>query len=176
MKIILAVVTSLDGRTTKGNEPGQVWASAEDQKHIHELIESSSVIVMGSNTYREVKARQKLSPTTKRIIMTHEPEVYAEDVVPGQREFTNESPKELVVRLETEGYKEGLLLSGEKLSSAFLADNLVNELWVTIEPLLFGSGKGITTILPATLCLNLESSEKLNKQGTLLLKYTVLIS
>ncbi len=173
MKVILAVVTSIDGKTTKGNEPGQGWASVEDQQHIHDLIDNSKVIVMGSNTYREVKPHQKLSPKTRRIIMTHEPEVFKDDVVLGQREFTSESPKELVSRLEKENYKELLLVSGEKLSAVFLAKNLVNELWITIEPLLFGEGKGITTALPESINLELISSEKLNVKGTLLLKYKV---
>lgn len=174
MKIILADVISVDGRTTKGTQPGQGWASADDQQHIHALIQNSRVIVMGSNTYREAKPHQNLSPKTLRIVMTHEPEVFKDDVVIGQREFTSEPPKELVSRLEKEGYKELLLVSGEKLSAVFLIENLVNELWVTIEPLLFGSGKGITTALSKIVNLELLSSEKLNQQGTLLLKYRVM--
>ncbi len=173
MKVILAVVTSIDGRTTYGNEPGSNWASVEDQAKFHTLLAQSKVVVMGSNTYREIKSRQKLSPTTLRIIMTHEPEVFNGDVVPGQREFTSESPKELVARLDSQGYKELLLVSGEKLSFAFLAEHLVDELWVTVEPILFGAGNGITTEPPQAVKLELQSSEKLNDKGTLLLKYRI---
>lgn len=174
MKTILAVVISVDGKTTHGDEPGSGWASLEDQKHFHELIAKSAVVVMGSNTYRAVKPFMKLSSTIRRIVMTHEPEQFVGDVVTDQREFTRESPKELVARLDLEGYQELLLVSGEKLSVAFFAENLVDALWITIEPLLFGSGKGIATELPNAVKLELLSSEKLNERGTLLLKYNVL--
>jgi riboflavin biosynthesis pyrimidine reductase len=54
----------------------------------------------------------------------------------------------------------------------FLAAGLVDEIWLTVEPLLFGGG---TPLLAARVDVRLEllASEKLNAAGTLLLRYRV---
>jgi len=44
MKVILAMVTSVDGKTTKWNNPDiYKWTSEEDQTHFFSLIEKSKV-------------------------------------------------------------------------------------------------------------------------------------
>jgi riboflavin biosynthesis pyrimidine reductase len=54
----------------------------------------------------------------------------------------------------------------------FFAAGLVDEIWLTVEPILFGGG---TPLLVARVDVRLEllASEKLNAAGTLLLRYRV---
>lgn len=174
MKVILAIVTSLDGKSTKGYKLPKLWASREDQLHFQSLIAKNNLIVMGKNTFAVSKDDIKLAKDKLRIIMVRNPAEFNDLVVPGQLEFSSESPKQLVKRLANLSYKQMLLVSGPKLNSVFLKDKLVNELWLTLEPNIFGVGIGLVNSEPLDVELKLLSCKKLNSQGTLLLKYWVI--
>src|SRR3989344_2196841 len=161
MKVIALIVQSINGRITKGSdEKVYQWTSGEDKEHLKKM------------TYKAFKKYIQLSPNTLRMVMTSQPEKYKDDIVIGQLEFVNKSPKELVEKYEKKGYKELLLLGGSKIYSSFLEAGLLNELLITIEPVLFGTG---TPFIESHkhVSLKLVSIEKLNDKGTLLLKYSV---
>lgn len=174
MKVILAMVTSLDGKSTKGFKPPKLWASKEDQLFFKSLIAKNNLIVMGKNTFVASKDDIKLLPGKLRIIMARNPAEYNNLTIPHQLEFSSESPKQLVSRLIKQGYQQMLLVSGPKLNTAFLKNKLVNEIWLTLEPKIFGSGFGLVDTEKLDIRLKLLSSKKLNSQGTLLLKYQVI--
>lgn len=171
MKIILLYVSSVDGKLTRWGQPQvQEWASKEDAEHFAKVKTENNLIVMGSNTFNAVKPIPE--PGTLRIILTKNPDSYQKYTVPGQIEFSNESPEQLVKRLEKE-YTQMVLLSGKTLSTAFLKNRLIDELWLTIEPKIFGTGDPIFADEELDIQLQLISHEKLNTKGTLLLKYII---
>lgn len=174
MKIVMVMVSSIDGKITKGDDPHiYSWTSAEDAEYFFSLIRESKLIMMGSGTYDVVQTKIKPKPGTLRIILTRNPEKYASDLVFDQLEFSNESPKQLVKCLEQRGFTDLLLVGGSVTNALFLKEKLVDELWLTIEPKLFGVGKHIVDNQPLNINLALLSTEKLNEKGTLLLKYTL---
>ncbi len=174
MKITLVLATSLDGHTTNGKTPGTAsWASAEDQAFFDKLKASSDQIVMGSNTYSA--ARHFLLPTASqpRLVLTARPDGFASEVRPGLV-FSSESPTEVANRLTKEGKQYVLVVGGAKIAAAFLAARLVDELFVTIEPVLFGGGLPFSAPLPHPVALRLVKSTQLNQRGTLLLHYSTI--
>ncbi|MBI3486435.1 dihydrofolate reductase family protein [Candidatus Daviesbacteria bacterium] len=174
MKIILAMVTSVNGKSTKGSLPPGQWNSKEDKEYLHKLINSQNLIVMGRKTYEAAKSIIQLKPNILRIVLTKSPKIYQKLAVKNQLEFSEELPKKLIQRLTGLGYKQLLLLGGADLNSQFFKDKLINELWLTIEPLVFGEGNGLVTEENFDIHLKLKSLEKLNQQGTLLLKYQII--
>lgn len=174
MKVILAIVTSLDAKSTKGYQPPHFWASEEDQKYFKSLISQNNLIVMGKNTFSVSKNFIKPTENKLRIVMVRNATEYNNIRIPKQLEFTNESPIQLIKRLTELGYKQMLLVSGPNLNTAFLKDKLVNELWLTLEPRIFGAGFSLVNTEQLDVKLQLLSFEKLNSQGTLLLKYQVI--
>lgn len=172
MKIILLMVTSVDGKSTKGNLGPRSWASKEDQEYFFNTIKENDLMVMGRGTYEGVKSNMKLSLKMLKIVLTKNSKKFEKQSVKGQLEFSSESPKQLVKRLETLGFSKMLLVSGEKINSAFFKDKLIDEVWLTLEPKIFGQGKGIID-KSMEVNLKLKSVEKLNTEGTLLLKYYV---
>src|SRR5256885_3740494 len=177
MKVILVVACSVDGKTTKWHDgTAHEWVSKEDQEHFSSLIKQQTILVMGKQTYLDARTRMKLSPKTLRVVMTKTPEKYQENAVPGQLEFTSLSPCELLNKLQQQGHQQVLLLTGETLSTLFFREKLVNEIWITLEPVLFGTGKNLVSLEKFEVVLQIQSVEKLNKRGTLLLKYTVVES
>lgn len=179
MKITAIAVTSLDGRFTKNSEKNIYhWSSPEDFAHFRSIVEKNNLLVMGSGTYEPVKNIKKsgLKPEKERlrVIMTKNPQKYKKFFIPDQMEFTDESPKHLVTRLEKRGYKKMLFVGGRKLFVTFLQTKLIDEMYITIEPQIFGNGDLIQTHKSLDIQLELLSVKKLNKTGTLLLKYKIL--
>ena len=172
MHSILVFVTSLDGKITKWGDPHvHKWSSKEDQAYFKKLWSESKLTVLGSSTFDFDPI--KPNPNTRLIVMTSHPETYSDREVKGEVEFTSESPKALVARLSSEGYPELLVAGGAHIATSFLEANLIDELWLTLEPKIFGSGGNFVAESKLDVELELLSHEKLNKQGTLLMKYRV---
>lgn len=164
------MVSSLNGRITKGNSPDIYrWTSKEDQKFFFDLIDKSGLIVMGGKTYEAVKKNIVLTPNKLRVVLTRS----TKKSIPGILEFTAVKPKELVKELSKRRYKKLLLVGGGEANRIFLEAGLVDELLVTIEPKLFGAGKLMIADGAFNENLKLVSVKKLNKQGTLLCTYTL---
>ncbi|HXB30351.1 MAG TPA: hypothetical protein VNW49_11060, partial [Puia sp.] len=58
--------------------------------------------------------------------------------------------------------------------TSFLQAQLIDEIWLTIEPKIFGVGDNFATGTKLDIDLHLIQSEKVNDQGTLITKYAVL--
>lgn len=174
MHITLVMVETVDGKTTLWHEPEiHGWSSKEDQEHFRSLIADHSLLVMGRKTYEGVKDQIRLSSHLRRIVLTQRPEDYKDRIVEGQLEFSDESPLELVKRMEHEGYTSLLLVGGSEVNESFLSSRLINECYITIEPKLFGSGKPLFAATNLDISLQLLDMKRLNAQGTILLRYTI---
>jgi dihydrofolate reductase len=175
MKAILVFVSTLDGKVTQwGNPDVRSWSSQSDKEYFREIWNKSRLIVMGSNTYNV----EQLMPSSKHlfIVMTHHPLEYKESERPGQLEFTDESPARLVKRFDSEGYEVMLLVGGAKIATSFFKEHLIDELWLTIEPKIFGTGGCFVTEENLDINLQLLSCERVNDQGTIISKYRVIKS
>ena len=174
MTITMIMTMSLNGKTTRGENPEDTsWKSKEDQEFFYRLHRKNPLIVMGRKTYESVKKHMVFRKGQLRIVMTHHPESYIQESVPHILEFTDESPKHLAERMYTNGYKTMLLVGGGTTNTAFLKAGLVNEAYITIEPVLFGKGKPLVGEDVPLLNLTLIQIRRLNLKGTLLLHYSV---
>ncbi|HEX2395113.1 MAG TPA: dihydrofolate reductase family protein, partial [Bacteroidales bacterium] len=74
---------------------------------------------------------------------------------------------------KNKGYSEMLVAGGPRVATSFLKENLIDEIWLTIEPHVFGTGGSFVTEEKLDIRLELISTERMNDNGTLLLKYNV---
>lgn len=175
MQVIMVMVATVNGRITRGDDPNiYTWTSKEDADFFFSLMNRHTLIIMGSSTYEAAKEKIKPDKDRLRIVLTADPRKYEADLIPGKLEFSNKKPRELLAGLAAEGYKTVLLVGGGILNAAFLQDNLVTDLYLTVEPKIFGTGKPLIGDGEFERSLLLQSVERLNPQGTLLLRYTVL--
>ena len=173
MKTILIFVSSLDGKVTKWGEPHvREWSSHQDQDYYKQVWDGSELIVMGSNTFNA----EKFSPSVNHqiIVMTSHPEKYKSLEIPGQIEFTNETPVEVISRFINKDHQQMLVVGGPHIATSFLMDQLIDEVWLTIEPKIFGTGDNFATGAKLDISLRLIDFEKVNDQGTLITKYAVI--
>ena len=173
MKVTLIVVTSLDGRITEGGTSGtSSWTSPEDQEVFNAQIKTHPCIVMGSATYKAARSIIKPSADKPRIVLSRTPQKFASERLPGLR-FTADSPQKIVRQTGDDGYKSLLVVGGAQTGARFFDAGLIDELFVTIEPLLFGAGTPFIAPLRHTTHLQLLSCKQLNDQGTLLMHYRI---
>ena len=172
MKTILIFVSTLDGKITKwGDSHVKSWSSHQDQDYYKKIWNESQLIVMGSNTFNG-----ELLPSSNHqlIVMTGHPDRYKSLKLSGQVEFTDESPLELTNRFKSKGYEQMLLVGGPHVATSFLKEQLIDELWLTFEPRIFGTGGNFAIDENLDINLRLMHCEKVNEQGTLITKYAVL--
>lgn len=173
MKVTLMMVASIDGKTTKGDKPGvDSWASPEDQQAFLAQKNAHDCIVMGSTTYEAARSAIVPSADKPRIVLTRNPQRFADERWPGL-EFSADTPEEIIEQAKRRGHKSLLLVGGAQTNAGFLDAGLVDELIVTIEPLLFGTGTVLVAPLRSTIRLRLVHYKQLNDQGTLLAHYSI---
>lgn len=174
MKIILLVVSSINGKITRGNEQDiYKWTSSQDQDIYFEKINRAKLIIMGRKTYEQARHLMKHNASRTRVVMTRNPKKYVGVEVPHILEFTSDTPAKIVERFEKHGIREALVVGGRETNHAFLEAGLVNELHVTLEPHIFGAGKNMFQEKLLDVSVKLKKTEVLNKKGTVLLMYKV---
>ncbi|OGK20383.1 hypothetical protein A3C23_03885 [Candidatus Roizmanbacteria bacterium RIFCSPHIGHO2_02_FULL_37_13b] len=177
MKVVLALAASVDGKITKWDDIQNVqeWTSREDKQFFSSMIKKSDVMIMGSGTYQAVKKNLNFDLPILRLVLTKTPEKYKEDEKPGQLEFINSTPKELIDAITKLNPNQVLLAAGSRLSSQFLMDGLIDEFYLTIEPKIFGTGKPMFEDRILDINLKLVSIKKMNERGTLLIHYKKIV-
>jgi dihydrofolate reductase len=173
MRIILVFVSTLDGKITKWGDPKvSTWTSEEDKKYFRKTWDEMPLIVMGSNTFRAEKLGSAADHLV--IVMTRNPSAYKDKEEKGRLEFSDESPARITARLEKANFERLMVVGGAHIATSFLKAGLIDEIWLTIEPRIFGRGGNFVIEQELDLELQLISCEQVNPAGTLITKYRVL--
>ena len=158
---IIAAVTA-DGFIAKNTmHTPMAWTSKEDKEFFKERTTKAGVVVMGQNTYQTIRR-----PLENRLNIVYSKETY-EGI-----ETTQKNPKELIEDLKNRGYKEVAICGGATIYTMFLEAGVVDKLYLTVEPIVFGSGMNLFN-KEVEKKLQLVSVKNLNTQ-TLLLEYNVI--
>lgn len=141
------------------------WTSREDTQLFVRLTKEAGIMVMGSTTFATIG---RALPGRKTIVYTSKPEKVAgiENV-----EATAEPPAELVRRIAAEGYDRLAVCGGAKVYREFMTAGVVDELYLTVEPIVFGDGVPLFD-QAVTSGLSLIETKQLN-DNTILLHYRV---
>lgn len=142
------------------------WTSQEDRQFFTELSKQIPVMVMGSTTYNTFKIK-RAPPGRRLLVYTHNPaSVTGENV-----ETTAKTPQDLLQQLAREGIDSVLVAGGSAIYGMYLAAGLVDELYITVEPVLLGSG---VPFLQSTLGVKLQLLDQRNlNANTVLLHYAI---
>ena len=174
MRVTLIAAQSVDGFITQHDEPGTAFTSPADQRHFGRALQAFDCGILGGETYRVAREviRSRRSRERPRVVMTRNPDAFAADAESGVLEFTTDAPAEVLRRLAMDGHRACALLGGAQIHALFLQARLVDELWLTLEPRLFGAGTPLVGI-PVEVSLHLLSAERLEAGDSLLVKYRV---
>jgi dihydrofolate reductase len=168
MKKILLVAMSVNGKIARMEEESSLrWTSEEDTAFFKVKTKQAKNIIMGHKTFQTIN---KGLPDRVIYVMTREKKL------PGKMQpgviFTNDSPEIIISKLEKRGEKECCIAGGRSVYEQFLELDLVDEIFLTVEPLLFKKGTGLCDVLTEDIRLSLLDLKKLN-DSTILLNYKV---
>lgn len=182
MHIFLIAAISVDGQIGQASDQvSTAWTSKEDKKFFTQRTKEAGFLVLGSQTFRTFGC---LLPGRKMIVMTRNVEVFRESVefevvevddetTMLEREdvlyATSMSPDALVPLLERLGVAELAVCGGSSVYAQFMEADLIETLYLTIEPVVFGKGVPLFGV-PLSVELILENVEQLSAQ-TLLCTY-----
>ena len=156
---------TLDGKIGKNEFHKTNWTSSEDKKEFIKLTKQAGVIIMGNSTYKTLAG-----PLKNRLncILTRNKK--NKKNIKGELEYF-EDINELLKSLEDRKYKEAILCGGSQINSLFIKNNLISEIYITIEPKIFGNGINLFSDIDLDIDLELIESKKMN--NSCILKYKV---
>ena len=148
LKKTLIVASSRDGFISPADGvklPSTKWTSKEDYQFFTEKTEEIGVLIMGRATYDTIG---RPLPRRLIVVLTRDSEKQAElarqklkmDYLPNNLRFTSKSPQEVLQSLANEGYEQVALCGGASLYQLFTEEDLVDEMFITLEPVEFGDG------------------------------------
>lgn len=162
MSLIAAI--SADGYIgADENHRATSWTTKADTKFFVAKTRELGTVIMGKKTFATFNKPLK---DRRLIIYTHYPESLNVEGV----ESTSEEPRDLIRKLEREGANGVAICGGTSIYTQFVNANVVDELYLTIMPKLFGGGVLLFNQL-VDKELQLLSSEKLSDDNTVLLHY-----
>ncbi|MCX6715266.1 MAG: dihydrofolate reductase family protein [Candidatus Uhrbacteria bacterium] len=166
MKVELIAAMSLNGKIAASSDQSSLeWTSKEDTKFFVEKTKECRVMIMGRKTFDTIGRALK---DRLIVVMTCDPEKHA--LIEGV-EYTCETPHQILKDLESRGYASVAIAGGAGVYSMFLKEKLVTDVFLSIEPILFGNGISLAESFE-DVKLKLVESKQLGEQ-TVLLHYEV---
>ena len=165
MRVFAIAALTADGFIGQDSSHSADWTGTEDKKVFVRLTKEAGTIIMGSKTLATIG---RALPGRRTIVYTNHPDNISVRGV----ETTNEEPALLLKRLVKEGSTAVAICGGASIYDLFLRSGVVDELYLTYVPQMFGSG---ITLCLSPLDISLELLESTNlSDGSVLCHYRIL--
>jgi len=138
-KVILNLAVSLDGYIA-GPQGEYDWCMVDQDYGMKDFFKSIDATLMGGKTYRQIiAAGESLYPVKTHYICTRSPaQTEGENLV-----FVSRNIPEFVRRLKSENGKNIWLCGGADIVDILLRNQLIDEMMLSIHPLLLGGGTAL---------------------------------
>ncbi len=166
MKVTFSAIAAitLDGKIAAGEKQFTSWTSREDKKFLRSFLDRSDAVVVGRNTYETAK-----KPLSKRncIVLTRS----VSGVVRKKKNliYLNPQKTDILKFVKKFGWKQVAVLGGTKTYTYFLEKGLLDELYLTVEPVVFCSGLPLFNGKFKIRKPRIISIKKLNRKGSILI-------
>lgn len=137
MHIFLIAVMSADGYIGRSSDDRSLdWTSKEDTAFFVKTTKNAGAVVMGSTTLRTVKHPM---PHLSVYAMTSNAD-RVKEVTPVRVTPIFHGPEAVIKQAKQDGFTSLAVCGGSSVYTQFLEAGLVDTIFLTIEPILFGSG------------------------------------
>jgi len=177
MKVSAFIGISLDGFIARID--GTIdWLTKNDDKvslgedfGFGSFLSSVDLIVMGRTTFEQVITFGSWPYHDKKILVLASRPVNIPQKLLNSVEIATAPPKQLFDELSSKSVSH-VYVDGGKVIQSFLSEGLINELTVTIVPILIGSGRSFSTRITKDVSL-VNSKTTVYEFGAVQIKYVV---
>ena len=152
IKVIAIWTQTIDGYIAKSHDDDLSWGRRADKQWFAKVTCDIGAVVMGRKT-AELIGR----PLPGRL-----------NIVMSRRD--GKSPKQILQELESKGFKQVAICGGASIYTLWLKEKLVDEVWVSVQPVVFGDG--IKPVEGVEMKLELISREEIG-EGVVAMRYKV---
>ena len=179
MQIFLIAAISVDGFISpaqKETDASTSWTSKEDFLWFQKKTKEAGVCIMGRKTWKTIPEKHRPLKDRKTVVMSNSDLGHSEldSESPELTEaayFTKLQPKELIEKLSKLGIESIAICGGSSIYTQFVKAGLVNKLYLTVEPKLFGKGVPLFNE-EIDIKMKLEKTYQLSDQ-TIVLEYNL---
>lgn len=166
-KIILGLAVSLDG-LIEGPHGEYDWCFTDQDYGMTEFLQRIDAILYGRKSYEMMKAAG--GSGGENPFGRKENYIVSRTLKSVDAGYRLISDIEGVRQMKNAGGKDIWLFGGASLTTSFLNAKLVDELWLSVHPIILGRGKPLFSDLPARVRLKLLESRSYDT-GLVSLKY-----
>jgi len=135
MKVILYMAISIDGFVAKKNGDSN-WVSEVDSINFQQNIKEVGCIIVGRRTFDQYQGDLYPAKEATNIVLTSDVSLKSEtDNVVYVR-----SPNDAVRVAKEKGHNKALLIGGGTTNGLFLRAGLIDEIFLSVHPLILGDG------------------------------------
>ncbi len=170
MKVVLYMGISVNGLIAKENGDTS-FVSKIEWKSFRAMIKKTDVMIIGRRTYDMMKESSEFNGLEKKKIVVLTSAASRKSEM-SNITFTNLQPKDLLKNLGKEKHKSVLIAGGGILNGSFMKENLIDEIILDVEPVVFGKGIRLFGDSDFEARLKLAGTKKLSK-NEIQLRYKV---
>lgn len=172
MKVIVYMATTANGYIATEDDD-TAFVSSVEWKAFRSMAKKFGNLIVARRTYEIMVKDEELDGLESLMVC----------VVTSDQDFKSAasthyavtSPRKALEFLKSSGYTEALVSGGGRLNASFFKESLVDELYLDIEPVLFGKGINLLQQQDVTARLKLLGTKKLSADE-IQLHYQVLSS
>lgn len=169
-KIILGVAVSLDG-FIEGPKGEYDWCFTDQDYGLSQFFKRIDALLMGRKTFEMSNGggEEAMAPFRKlrKYIVSS-----TLQQVPAGFDLIQGDVVTKILQLKSSPGKDIWLFGGASLTTSLMNEHLVDELWLSIHPLLLGGGKPLFQQIKQRILLELQS-EKIYETGLIQVVYTI---
>jgi dihydrofolate reductase len=165
MKISLIAAVSVDGRIAAYPGHKSDWTSKEDKEFLHHMLDENDCVVVGRTTYELAR-----EPLSKRNCV-----VFSRSKIDERTGlvFMDPQKRKFEAYARDKQYHSIAVLGGTGVYTYFLTARLLTDLYITIEPVVFGRGLPLFEAEKFDMKrFRLVSTRMLNQEGSIVVHYT----
>ncbi len=144
MNVVLYMAMTANGMIATLDDDTS-WVTKTEWESFSGMIKKHGNMVLGRRTYEimvknDEFAKSKLDKI-KTVVVTHKPlKAHNQKSVSAVNSSMANSPQEALAILKKEGYKTAMICGGGGLNTSFMKERLVDEIYLDLEPIIFGRG------------------------------------
>lgn len=170
MKTILYVAMTVNGKIARLDDTTD-WISQKSWHSFVTMARRVGNVIIGRRTYDIVKKSGVQIKDVLTIVLTRNQALVSQSP---STIITNESPLQVIDNLKQQGYKEALIGGGGILNKSFIEENIIDEIYIDVEPLVLGRGIPLFADGDFAPRLKLLEVKTLSNHQTIQLHYKVL--